>query len=132
MQGETGDSGAVNVGPSRPAGQVTLAGVPASPGSVVAEVKVVRRNTPINDFRPGTVLVARTTDPTLIGFMLKASAIVTEIGSRMCHTAIVALEMGIPCVVAVDSLLATVTDGMLVRVDGSAGTISILKTIDAR
>jgi pyruvate,water dikinase len=110
---------------------VTLSGVPASPGSAIGKVKIVGKNTRLDTFPPGAVLAAHTTDPTLIGFMLRASAIVTEIGSRLCHTAIVALEMGIPCVVAVDSLLESLSDGTLVRVDGSSGEVSLLGPSDA-
>ena len=76
---------------------VVLNGIPASPGRVVAKVKFVDSETSIDAFPPGAVLVSYTTDPTLIEFMLNASAIVTAIGSRLCHTAIVALELGIPC-----------------------------------
>lgn len=111
---------------------VRLAGVPASPGSVIGTAKVIGTSTQLGDFPVGAVLVAYTTDPSLIRFMLRASAIVTEIGSRLCHTAIVALEMGIPCVVAVDSLLETISDGMILRVNGSSGEVSLLGTADGR
>ena len=126
MQGENSGAGPLDSVRNEPA-PVVLTGIPASPGNIVAKAKVIGKNTPVESFPQGAVLVAHTTDPTLIGFMLKASAIVTEIGGQMCHTAIVAREMGIPCVVAVDSSLTTLRDGMLIRVDGSSGVVTILK-----
>lgn len=50
--------------------------------------------------------------------------IVTEHGGPTSHTAIIARQLGIPCVVAASGLTA-VADGALVLVDGGAGTLTI-------
>ncbi|MGC5258575.1 putative PEP-binding protein [Gordonia sp. DT218] len=57
-------------------------------------------------------------DPTLI------IALVTRLGGPTSHTAIIARQLGIPCVVAVGRL-ATVAVGTRVLVDGTAGTLEI-------
>ncbi|MBD1321793.1 putative PEP-binding protein [Gordonia hankookensis] len=57
-------------------------------------------------------------DPTLI------TALVTRLGGPTSHTAIIARQLGIPCVVAVGGL-ATVAVGTTVLVDGTAGTLEI-------
>jgi phosphoenolpyruvate-protein kinase (PTS system EI component) len=44
----------------------------------------------------------------------------------MSHTAVVAREVGIPCVVNTKLASRTVATGDLVRVDGARGTIEIL------
>lgn len=55
----------------------------------------------------------------------KVKAIVTEKGSVTSHTAIIAKSLGIPAIVAVETLLTKVTGGDLVIVDGRAGKIII-------
>jgi phosphohistidine swiveling domain-containing protein len=89
-------------------------------------VFVIQSRTAAESFPEGAVLVSRTTDPTMVRAMLKATALVTEIGGPMCHTAIVAIELGIPCVVAVPGVLSNLTDGMLVEVDGGRGCVSVI------
>lgn len=50
-------------------------------------------------FKKGDVLVTRMTTPEWEPIMRNASAIVTEVGERDCHAAIVSRELGIPCIV---------------------------------
>lgn len=103
-----------------------LYGVAASPGVARARVRVVASHDSPDGFPDGAVLVSHSTDPTMVRMMLRASALVTAIGGPMCHTAIVALELGIPCVVAVPDVLSQVADGDTVEVDGAQGTVAIL------
>jgi phosphoenolpyruvate-protein phosphotransferase (PTS system enzyme I) len=51
-------------------------------------------------------------------------ALVTERGSPTSHTAILARSLGLPAVVGL-AAAASLTDGTLVRVDGSAGTVEV-------
>ena len=57
-------------------------------------------------------------DPTFI------RALVTRLGGPTSHTAIIARQLGIPCVVAA-SALDTVNEGTLVLVDGVSGIITL-------
>jgi phosphoenolpyruvate synthase/pyruvate phosphate dikinase len=50
-------------------------------------------------FKEGDILVAEMTVPKDVPIMKLASAIATDIGSITCHAAIVAREMGKPCIV---------------------------------
>lgn len=51
------------------------------------------------------------------------AALVTEHGSPIGHTAIIARQLGIPCVVAVSGVMS-LAEGTSLLVDGSAGTIT--------
>jgi phosphotransferase system enzyme I (PtsI) len=51
-------------------------------------------------------------------------ALVTSLGGPTSHTAIIARQLGIPCVVAVDGL-DDVASGTMVLVDGSAGIVVV-------
>lgn len=57
-------------------------------------------------------------DPTMI------RALVTRLGGPTSHTAIIARQLGIPCIVAASSL-DTVPEGTLVLVDGTSGIITL-------
>lgn len=105
---------------------LVLTGVAASPGSVIAPVQIIEDNSDPDSFPEGAVLVASTTNPTLVRFMMKASAIVTELGGRLSHAAIVALELGIPCVVAIENARTLLRNGVLVQVDGDVGKVFVL------
>ncbi|MFI6883739.1 PEP/pyruvate-binding domain-containing protein [Streptosporangium canum] len=52
------------------------------------------------------------------------SAIVATAGGPLSHTAIVARELGIPCITAVTSALTTIPPGAWVSVDGAMGTVT--------
>src|SRR6185312_12666843 len=51
-------------------------------------------------------------------------ALATTLGGPTSHTAIIARQLGIPCVVAVDGLDA-VPSGVVVMVDGTLGTVTV-------
>jgi pyruvate,water dikinase len=75
----------------------------------------------------GEVLVANRTDPGWVPLFPCASAVVVERGSVLSHSAIVAREFGIPCVVGVRDALARLREGQLVEVDGGAGTVTAVE-----
>ncbi|MFW0784791.1 putative PEP-binding protein [Gordonia sp. CPCC 206044] len=54
----------------------------------------------------------------------KITALVTRLGGPTSHTAIIARQLGIPCVVAVGGL-ASIAPGTVVLVDGTAGTVEV-------
>lgn len=71
----------------------------------------------------GEILVAPSTDPAWTPLFLKAGGLVMETGGYLSHGAIVAREFGIPAVVNLPGILASVADGELVEVDGGRGTV---------
>jgi pyruvate,water dikinase len=78
------------------------------------------------DMDPGDILVAHTTDPSWASLMFMARALVVDIGGQLSHAAVVARELGIPCVMNVRDGTRVVRDGDRLRVDGGAGTVEIL------
>jgi pyruvate,water dikinase len=82
------------------------------------------------DVEPGEVLVAPTTDPSWASIMFVSAALVVDIGSVLSHAAVVARELGLPCVVNTRVGTRVLRDGDLVRVDGTAGTVTILRRED--
>ena len=80
-------------------GDTVVTGI--SVGEAAATGRVCRIDSPadIELFTPGCVLVTRNTDPDWVPIMAQASAIVTDIGGRTSHAAIVSRELGKPAVV---------------------------------
>jgi len=104
-----------------------LQGIGCCPGQIKAKVSVVMDPTNVDSLN-GDILVTRSTDPGWVTLFPSASAIIVERGSLLSHSAIVAREMGIPCIVSVDGLLRTVKTGDEILMDGSTGRIKILQT----
>ena len=62
-------------------------------------VSIINSTSEFSLFESGDILVTDTTNPDWEPIMKKASAVVTNKGSRTCHAAIVAREIGVPAVV---------------------------------
>lgn len=91
--------------------------------SGVAEGRVQRMPSDI-EFVKGRVLATKMTDPRMVKAMIKSCAIVTEIGGRTCHAAIVARELKKPCIVGC-SAVRGLSDGMQVKVDATNGRLDV-------
>jgi len=91
-----------------------------SAGEVTAKARVIR-DPRTESLTPGDILVARHTDPGWIAVFSNASAIVVERGSLLSHSAIVARELGIPCVVGLKGATHLVKDGEMLYVNGATG-----------
>jgi phosphohistidine swiveling domain-containing protein len=74
-----------------------------------------------------TVLVAATTDPSWSSIMYLSRGLVVDIGGAMSHAAVVAREIGIPCVVGTGSGTHVIRTGDRIRVDGRSGVVEILE-----
>jgi pyruvate,water dikinase len=59
--------------------------------------------------------------------MYPAAALVVEIGGQLSHAAVVARELGIPCVMGIPGVTRGLRDGDLVRVDGTTGRVEVIE-----
>lgn len=113
-------TGLANV-PKRPEGD-SLQGTGCSAGIVTARARVII-DPRGESLAPGEILVARNTDPGWIAVFANASAIVVERGSLLSHSAIVARELGIPCVVGIRHATQWIESGQVITVDGTSGMV---------
>ena len=67
------------------------------------------------------------TNPFFTPLMEKAAGIITDEGGTLCHAAIVARELGIPCVVGTRKATKVLADNDLVEMDGKDGWVKLLK-----
>jgi rifampicin phosphotransferase len=103
-----------------------LTGAAASPGVAEGVARVVSGEADFSRVRTGDILFTTTTTPAWTPLFPSLAGLVTETGGILSHAAVVAREYGLPAVVGAAGATAAVRDGMRVRIDGSAGTISIL------
>jgi rifampicin phosphotransferase len=106
-------------------GDTVLSGIGVSAGTVEGVVRVV--TDPSEELGSDEILVAPTTDPSWSSIMFVSKALVVDIGGALSHAAVVARELGIPCVVNTRTGTRSLGSGDVVRVDGKAGTVEVLK-----
>ncbi|MEZ5405394.1 MAG: PEP/pyruvate-binding domain-containing protein [Verrucomicrobiia bacterium] len=100
-----------------------LTGLPGSSGQAEGMIFIVLSAEDFAKFPKGSILVARTTNPTWTPLFYSAKAVIAESGGPLSHGAVTAREMGIPAVMSVKQCLSRLKNGQRVRVDGSAGKI---------
>lgn len=100
-------------------------GSAASPGSYTGRVRVVRTEADFASLLRGEVLVCPTASPSWTILFGVAGALVTDGGGPLAHAAIVAREHGLPAVVGTVNATSRLTDGQLVTVDGTSGTVTV-------
>ncbi|MGE0727072.1 MAG: SDR family NAD(P)-dependent oxidoreductase [Acidimicrobiia bacterium] len=105
----------------------TFNGIAGCPGVARGRARVVLDPGQPGDLGPGDVLVAPITDPSWTPLFLAADAVVVDVGATMSHAVIVSRELGIPCVVSALGATTRITDGALIEVDGSTGTVTVLE-----
>src|SRR3989344_5502435 len=96
-------------------------------GKVNGHAKIVYDVSEISKVKQGDILITQMTFPSFIEAMYRASAFVTDEGGITCHAAIVAREMGKPCIVGTKIATKVFKDGDLVEVDAVKGIVRKIK-----
>lgn len=106
-----------------------LRGIGASVGRAIGPARVILEKREFVKFKTGDVLIAENTRPDYFPIMHKASAIVTDEGGLTSHAAIVARELGIPCIVGTQHATRVFKDGDHVEVDAQKGIVRYIKKL---
>jgi pyruvate,water dikinase len=104
----------------------SLRGIPGSPGVVDGVVRVLRSEHDLPQLEQDEILVCQITAPSWASAFSVAAGVVTDIGGMMSHAAIVCREYGLPAVVGTGFATSKLATGQRIRVDGHAGTITVL------
>ena len=102
-----------------------LIGQPAAPGLETGKVRCIRSSEDLGRFQSGEVLVCDAIQPMMTHLVPLASAIVERRGGMLIHGAIIARELGIPCVNGIAGVVDLLKDGDLVTVDGYLGIVTV-------
>ena len=104
-----------------------LEGLGVSPGIAEGPARVILGPDGIPDVEPGEILVCPTTDPSWAPAMLIAAALVIDVGGALSHGAIVARELGVPCVINTGTGTTTLRTGDHLKVDGTSGRVEFTR-----
>jgi pyruvate,water dikinase len=103
-----------------------LYGIAASKGVYEGPARRVSGPSEFGQITKGDVLVTESTTEAFNILLPLLGGIITDNGGLLSHAAIVAREYGIPGVVGTREATGRIANGVLVRVDGDAGEVTVL------
>ncbi len=90
------------------------------------KARIIADPSQLSSFQAGEVLISDTTTPDWEPVMKKAAAVVTNLGGRTSHAAIVSREFGIPAVVGADGATEKIKTGQEVTVSCADGDVGVV------
>jgi pyruvate,water dikinase len=100
-----------------------LKGLGASPGVASGKARLILSPGELGRVQSGEIIVAKMTTPDYVPAMMKAAGVVTDEGGMTSHAAIVSRELGVPCVVGTGRATKTLSEDLLLTVDGTKGLV---------
>lgn len=104
-----------------------LIGKPIRSGEAIGQARVARSLDDAMELQPGEILVADEISPAWTPLLGLASGLVMLRGDHLSLGSIAARNYGIPCVSEIAGVTSIVATGQTLRVDGSGGTVEIVK-----
>ncbi len=106
--------------------QAEISGLSAgSKQSATGKLVFVESSNDFSKVSKGDVIFSRNFSPELVVFYSKCSAVLSETGGMLAHSAIVAREQNLPCIVQLKGV-DLLKEGMRVKVDGTNGKAAII------
>lgn len=102
-------------------GQVIVTGRSVGEKIASGKARIIPDISQLSSFQTGEILVSNTTTPDWEPVMKKAAAIVTSLGGRTSHAAIVSREFGIPAVVGAQGAVEKIRTGQEITVSCAEG-----------
>ena len=92
-------------------------------GAISGRARVAHSAKEVNDFNPGEILVAPSTDAKFVDIIRQASGIITEESNITSHAAVIGLRLGIPVIVGVKNATDVIREGAILTVDAKRGIV---------
>ncbi|MFW6102039.1 MAG: phosphoenolpyruvate synthase [Chloroflexota bacterium] len=102
-------------------GERLLSGLSIGQAIATGKAQVIKSAEDIDEFKDGSILVTGMTDPDWVPIMKRAAGIITDLGGRTSHAAIVSRELGIAAVVGTGKGTEVLKDGQEVTVSCAEG-----------
>ncbi len=104
-----------------------LRGLVASTGKAIGTARILMSAKEVSKIKQGDILIAVMTRPDYVPAMKKAGAIVTDEGGITSHAAIVARELGLPCIIGTKIATKMFKDDNMLEVDAKHNLARKLK-----
>ena len=101
-------------------------GIGTSSGEIEGKIKVISSLQQSDSIDRQTIVVVPYTDAGWSPILARAGGLISEVGGRLSHGAIVAREYNIPAVMDIDNATKIFRDGQRVRLNGQTGIVEIL------
>jgi phosphohistidine swiveling domain-containing protein len=103
-----------------------IKGTPVSPGIAVGTAVVIQKQEDLKRVKPDSILICSWMSPAYSTVFHVVGGVVSERGGIMSTTATAAREKGLPVVTGVQSAQRAISDGDLVRINGTDGSVQIV------
>jgi phosphoenolpyruvate synthase/pyruvate phosphate dikinase len=100
-----------------------LTGLCTSPGTVEAEVVVMRDPSEFAAMKRGAILVAPATDPSWTPLFTLASGVIVEVGGILSHASTIAREYGLPALANVKQATRRLKTGDRILLNATEGWV---------
>jgi phosphoenolpyruvate synthase/pyruvate phosphate dikinase len=100
-----------------------LKGAKVTKGVVRGTAKILQTDRELHKLEKGDILISNMTNPNYNIAFEKVAGVVTDEGGVLCHSAIMAREFNLPCVVGTKIATRVFKDGDLVEVDADKGIV---------
>lgn len=107
-------------------GKRLVSGLSIGEAIATGKAQVIMSPEEIDRFEEGAILVTEATDPDWVPIMKKAAGIVTDLGGRTSHAAIVSRELGLPAVVGTGEATQVLRDGQEITLSCAEGDIGYI------
>ncbi len=98
-----------------------LTGLAIGESITTGPVQIISSASHIKTFKPGSILVTPITSPDWVPIMKQASGIITDLGGRTSHAAIVSRELAIPAIVGTKTATRLLKNGQKITLSCAEG-----------
>lgn len=102
---------------------IIVRGLPVNHGKVTGKITIVKNVDQLYDVEEGDIMVVPTSHPSYAIGVLKASGLICEVGGRLSHLCIVAMEMGIPCITQAENAVTLLEPLSEITLNASTGEV---------
>ena len=92
-------------------------------GAISGRARVASNAKEINDFNPGEILVASSTNAQFVDIIRQAAGIITEEDNLTSHAAVIGLRLGIPVIVGFENATEIIREGAILTLDAKRGIV---------
>jgi len=103
---------------------LVLEGIPVFSGITNGYVKIIKDvKLDLKDINDKTIIVTKMTNGFMTDIVKDSCGIITDVGSTICHAALVAEKYSIPCIVNTKNSTSVLKDGDYIQINGTTGAI---------
>lgn len=104
-----------------------IKGIGCSSGVAKAKALIIKDIELKEEIVKDKILISKYFEPGWFNLFSQAKGIISERGNLLSHTSILSRELGLPSIVGVNDILDIVKNGDVIEMNGSTGTIKIVK-----